>query len=99
MSARADSGSGATTDLAPSKSLNRTQNYSVTRHSRENTPVITRTSDNGCTVRLAESDSESHGESKHAAPSSTRIPLPASSLPVLEVERFIEETARMRRAA
>jgi hypothetical protein len=99
MSARADSGSCAATDTTPCEWLYRTQNYGVARGILVNTPVISLTSDNGCSVRLAESDSESDGESELAVLCSTPSPASPSNLPVLDVERFIEETARMRRAS
>ena len=99
MSARADSRHGLTAGVSPDDLPNRTQNYGVTRGILGNTPVITVTSDNVSSIKIAESDSVSCGESELAAPSSTRIPSPASTLPVLDVERFIEETARMRRAS
>jgi len=76
----------------------RTQNYDAARHSFGNTPVIRSQSDNVSTVRIAKSDSESHHESDRAGLPSTPAPPSPSSRPVLEVERFIEETARIRRA-
>jgi hypothetical protein len=80
MSARADSGSCAATDTTPSEWLYRTQNYGVTRGILGNTPVISLTSDNVYSVRLAESDSESDGESELAALFSTPSLASTSSL-------------------
>jgi hypothetical protein len=99
MSARADSGSCAATDTTPCEWLYRTQNYGVTRGILRNTPVISLTSDNVYSIKIAESDSESGNESERAVLCSTPSPASQSNLPVLDVERFIEETARMRRAS
>jgi hypothetical protein len=99
MSARADSERGPRTGVASDDMPKRTQNYGATRRIFKNTPVIKQQSDNVSTVRLAESDSESDNESELAALFSTLPLVFPSSRPVLDVERFIEETARMRRAA
>jgi len=98
MSAGADSRSNVGAGVLSHDWRNRTQYYGVSRHSFTNTPDIRSQSDNVSTVRLADSDSESLGESDRAGLPSTPAPLPPSSPPVLEVERFIEETARIRRA-